>query len=133
MQTARVKQKLGWLVALVVLALSLAPTAPRSQAAPVQARMDWGQMPLYFIANQGQMDERVAYYVQGSDRALYFTPDGNTVRIRDTPANGRPDLREPRLATRSSTAVRLSSMHRSQPITEGVEGSISIGNFSTRS
>jgi len=35
-------------------------------------------LPLYFIENQGQMDERVAYYVQGSDMTLYFTTQGVT-------------------------------------------------------
>jgi hypothetical protein len=36
------------------------------------------QMPLYFIENQGQVDEPVAYYVQGQDKTLYFTPQGLT-------------------------------------------------------
>jgi hypothetical protein len=48
---------------------------------------------------------------------------GNTVRIQDNSGDGRADLREPRLAASSPTAVRLSNMHRSQPITEGVGGS----------
>ena len=47
----------------------------------VQAQTDWGQMPLYFIANQGQMDDRVAYYVQGRDKTLYFTPEGVTFAL----------------------------------------------------
>jgi len=47
----------------------------------VQAQTDWGQMPLYFIANQGQLDARVAYYVQGRDKTLYFTPDGVTFAL----------------------------------------------------
>jgi hypothetical protein len=36
------------------------------------------QLPLCFIENQGQMDQRVAYYVQGSDKVLYFTSEGVT-------------------------------------------------------
>jgi len=35
---------------------------------------DYGKMPLYFIPNQGQMDKLVAYYVQGKDKTIYFTP-----------------------------------------------------------
>jgi len=35
-------------------------------------------LPLYFIENQGQMDQRVAYYVQGRDMNLYFTARGVT-------------------------------------------------------
>src|SRR6266508_1911895 len=47
-----------------------------SPGARVQAAFD--QMPLAFIANQGQLDDRVAYYVQGRDTSLYFTPQGVT-------------------------------------------------------
>lgn len=46
---------------------------------PVQTSLS--QMPLYFIANQGQMDSRVTYYVQGSDKTLYFTPEGVTFTL----------------------------------------------------
>ncbi len=38
-------------------------------------------MPLYFIANRGQMDEQVAYYVQGKDKTLYLTPQGMTIAL----------------------------------------------------
>jgi hypothetical protein len=40
--------------------------------------LDFGRMPLYFIRNEGQMDERVAYYIQGKDKNLYFTSEGLT-------------------------------------------------------
>jgi len=36
-------------------------------------------MPLYFIENRGQLDSRVAYYVQGRDATLYFTAEGMTL------------------------------------------------------
>lgn len=38
-------------------------------------------MPLCFIANDGQFDKQVAYYVQGRDRMLYFTPQGITFAL----------------------------------------------------
>jgi hypothetical protein len=41
----------------------------------------FGRMPLYFVENQGQMDSQVAYYVQGSDKTIYFTPDGVTFAL----------------------------------------------------
>jgi hypothetical protein len=40
-------------------------------------------MPLYFIENRGQLDSRVAYYVQGRDTTLYFTADGMTLSRTD--------------------------------------------------
>ena len=33
-------------------------------------------MPLYFIENQGQLDDEVFYYLQGADKTLYFTREG---------------------------------------------------------
>jgi hypothetical protein len=93
MQPTNVIRRFGWLVALVVVALPLAPTAPLGQAATVQAQMDWGQMPLYFVANQGQMDGRVAYYVQGSDKTLYFTPEGVTFALASPPSAAAPESR----------------------------------------
>lgn len=47
--------------------------------ATVQAA--FGKLPLYFIENQGQLDEQVAYYVQGRDTTLYFTPQGLTFTL----------------------------------------------------
>ena len=52
-----------------------APSAPGQQA---RANEAFGKLPLYFIENQGQTDGRVAYYVQGSDKAIYFTDQGLT-------------------------------------------------------
>jgi hypothetical protein len=36
-------------------------------------------MPLSFIENRGQLDSRVAYYVQGRDTSLYFAAEGMTL------------------------------------------------------
>ncbi len=70
---------------LVSLLLALpawpAPTAPSTGAVALAA--DWGHMPLVFVANQGQVDGPVAYYVQGRDKTLYFTPDGVTFALTD--------------------------------------------------
>jgi hypothetical protein len=38
----------------------------------------FGQLPLYFIENRGQLYDEVSYYVQGADRTLYFTETGIT-------------------------------------------------------
>ena len=54
----------------------------------VQADLNFGRMPLYFIANEGQLDEQVAYYVQGKDKTLYFTPEGITIALTSSRTNG---------------------------------------------
>ena len=45
----------------------------------VKADLDFGRMPLSFIANLGQLDKRVAYYAQGMDKTIYFTSAGLTI------------------------------------------------------
>ena len=56
-----------------------------------------GTLPLYFIANRGQLDERVAYYVQGRDTAVYFTAAGITFALTG-PASQREADAPPRRA-----------------------------------
>ncbi len=36
----------------------------------------YGKLPLYFIKNDGQVDEKVKYYVKGSGHTTFFTDDG---------------------------------------------------------
>lgn len=40
-----------------------------------------GQLPLYFVENDGQLDSRVDFYIQGSDKTIYFSPDGVTFAL----------------------------------------------------
>ena len=68
-------------VLLIVSSASFAgpPDSPDDQA---MARKAFGKLPLYFIENQGQIDnEEVAYYVKGSDKTLYFTSEGITFSL----------------------------------------------------
>ncbi len=61
-------------------------SSPSQPAQPERARVSeaFGKLPLYFIENRGQFDERVAYYLQGSDKTVYFTAEGLTFAL-----NGR--------------------------------------------
>jgi hypothetical protein len=47
------------------------------------------QMPLYFIENRGQLDSRVAFYLQGREKTLYFTEQGVTFVLMDSRRRGR--------------------------------------------
>ena len=64
--------------------------APPTAEARLQTA--FGNLPLYFIENRGQVDKRVAYYVQGSDATLYFTSGGVTFAL----TGGRPTALTPR-------------------------------------
>ncbi|HLG14939.1 MAG TPA: SBBP repeat-containing protein [Blastocatellia bacterium] len=86
------------------------PDSPASKLyQPTQARSDeaYGKMPLYFVENRGQVDSRVAYYVRGKDKSVYFTPDGVTFLL--TARAGRPaaDESSPQLAFVRPVASRL--------------------------
>jgi hypothetical protein len=57
-----------------------------------KADIDWGQMQVLFVENQGQLDDGVAYYVQGSDKTIYFASDGITFALtRPVQAGERRD------------------------------------------
>ncbi len=47
-------------------------------------------LPLEFIPNAGQTDSRVSFYVKGSDRTIYFTPDGVTLALHKESKAERP-------------------------------------------
>ena len=47
-----------------------AQVPPRTRQRIVEA---YGKLPLYFVENRGQLDARVAYYIQGRDTSVYFT------------------------------------------------------------
>ena len=62
-------------------------TAQPDAAAETGVETSLMNLPLYFIENQGQLDGRVAYYVQGQDMSLYFTAQDVTFAM-STPAEG---------------------------------------------
>ena len=69
---------------------NLLPPGPPARLSPsVKVDADFGNLPVYFIPNRGQLDEHVAYYVQGKDKTVYFTNDGMTLSLaKPTPLSG---------------------------------------------
>src|SRR6266852_6032978 len=68
-----------------------------SQATRARLERSYEKLPLAFIANRGQLDRRVAYYVPGRDKSLYFTAGGVTFAL----AGKRNDHRRPVLTPAS--------------------------------
>lgn len=64
-------------------AWSSAPAGP-----VLQARPDFGKMPLNFIPNRGQWDQRVAYGLQGKDKTIWFDAAGVTFALTGRQAQG---------------------------------------------
>ena len=72
-----------------------------SSARVLQAQPDFSNMPVSLIPNQGQLDDRVDYYIQGKDKTIYFGAEGVTFaltkadekRISNLPENLKPGER----------------------------------------
>lgn len=50
-----------------------------SSAGKIQKGTGFGSMPLFFIPNQSQFDERLKYTVQGKDKSIFFTAQRLTI------------------------------------------------------
>jgi hypothetical protein len=93
MLRTRCRLALAHVLAVIgVLALTLAgpveaqrlPAGVGSEpTAGTKARVQeaFGKLPLSFVENQGQVEGPVAYYVQGRDTTVYFTPEGVTIAL----------------------------------------------------
>jgi len=68
-------------------------TSVMNQETKAKATHELQRLPLYFIENKGQLDPRVAYYVQGKDKTLYFTEDGITYVLTEK-GNSLPSIRK---------------------------------------
>jgi len=62
-----------------------------------QAKPDVGRIPLYFVPNQGRLDSRVAFFLQGNDKTVYFTSEGVTITLADSTGvkKEKPDFKRP--------------------------------------
>lgn len=83
-------QRQGPAVGAADAVLALKPSAVKLEA-------DFGRLPLYFIPNKGQLDERADYHVQGRDKSLYFSPGGVTFVLASA---GEGPEAEPKAGTR---------------------------------
>ncbi|MBM4430405.1 MAG: hypothetical protein FJ026_08690, partial [Chloroflexi bacterium] len=105
------------LLALVVVFLGAAlPSSLADQKPSLLDRADplaatqttWLQLPLYFVENRGQTDPRVAFYVQGHDKTLYFTSQGITLALSgprlDSAGPGTRVISAPQIAARPAFA-----------------------------
>ncbi|OQZ05012.1 MAG: hypothetical protein B6D34_00225 [Candidatus Brocadia sp. UTAMX1] len=63
-----------------VISGSVAGSNPQStgETAPSRVVETYGKLPLYFIRNEGQMDEEVKFYEKGSGHTTFFTERGVT-------------------------------------------------------
>src|SRR5206468_3105563 len=65
----------------------LSAAAAASEQSPAVKTVSW---PLFFVENQGQVDEPVRYYLQGADKSFSFRRDGVSVQVRELVDPGKP-------------------------------------------
>ncbi len=86
------RRGLASIVLALALSLTIAAVASeaiaKSAANPAAIRPtrssalhDYATLPLSFIENRGQVDERARFYVQGLSYSLFFTADGHALRL----------------------------------------------------
>jgi uncharacterized repeat protein (TIGR01451 family) len=95
-----------------VRAMPLDPTVPTTgQRRAAALRVAKARLPVYFIENRGQVDARVAYYVHGANKILYFGSEGVTIALSRALPRRSP---QPSLArvNASSDALGESSVSR---------------------
>ncbi len=72
--------------------------ASATPSAGTPARQRFGNLPLYFVENQGQVDPRVAYYARGSANSVYLTREGMVLSLSNRAASQGDTVAEGRAA-----------------------------------
>ena len=77
------------IVGLVMICCStgLAGATGQDRANTSEEKASIGHIPLFFIANKGQFDPQVKYYLQTSSRVFFFTSQGVTLLIKESTAD----------------------------------------------
>jgi len=71
------------------LAATSLPSPALERTAVVQTSAPLAGLPLYFEANRGQVDSRVAFFARGERASVFFTPGGIRYSLADTRRAGR--------------------------------------------
>lgn len=98
---------------IIAVALSMMPVAtlwadsPKAAAPPPPLRAElqaaYGQLPLSFEANQGQVDPHVQFLTRGHGHTLFLTPSDAVLALRTDEAKGAGREGEPIRASLPTT------------------------------
>ncbi len=86
-----------------------------------KVRETYGRLPLSFTENQGQVDARIAYYMQAPGRSVYFTTAGHALRL----TQGKGDdikAHTIRIELVGAAAERIESLQRAPGIVSYFKG-----------
>jgi len=79
---------------------------------------NYGKLPLYFIENKGQVDEKVSFYEKGAGHATFFTKDGVVIGLT------RRDKKAERSSRHDSITKDLKADKPAKTVSEAVSLSI---------
>ena len=92
------------LLAAVAVGFAVRPEAPVGAAGRESGAASdavFSDFPLYFVQNRGQVAEGVAFYLQGRETSVFFTPQGVTYALTGSPAHQGPGQRPRKAAARA--------------------------------
>lgn len=75
--------KIKFAVFLFVIFTAKGMFLPGPSAGMVKVDTSYDNVPIFFIPNEGQVDNQVFYYIQGKDKSVYFTSEGLTFVITE--------------------------------------------------
>jgi len=75
-----------------VAAGQIAPPPSAPAGGSIQARPDFGKMPVSLIPNRGQLAEQIDFYIQGKDKTIYFGSEGLTIILTKAAGKRTSDL-----------------------------------------
>jgi hypothetical protein len=85
----------AWLIAvslaLIAPACARVPATPAAVPAPRQLAVDYGRLPMTFVANQGQSDDVVRFLARGDGYSVFLTDAEAVLSLRSRPRSNEPD------------------------------------------
>lgn len=110
---------------LIGLAVTVSQSPSPSVTPPSPPLARFGKLPVYFVRNNGQLPPPVAYYIQGRNTSVYFSPDSVTYSLRKPTARPRSPFRDAAFVPDEPTVawtVRLDFLHPNpSPVIEAVQ------------
>ncbi|MEM3001991.1 MAG: SBBP repeat-containing protein, partial [Candidatus Nitrosocaldus sp.] len=78
---------------LTAISIVWAGTGQDGNIKRLEVMESFGRLPLYFIENKGQVDERVRFYEKAGDHSVYFTEEGVYMALYKKEDKGQNTLR----------------------------------------
>jgi uncharacterized repeat protein (TIGR01451 family) len=94
-----------------------------SESEKIRVEANYGKLPLYFIQNDGQVDERVKYYEKGNGHTTFFTKEGvylTLTRSSEKASQNEKSVLKPSTIPPGETIAPLSTMGREEITSEDV-------------